>query len=384
VLVNAWNKLRPLLLASVCATAWLVDAQQHRAVLGEIRQLGGGITPGIAADSEGNLHMIYMESGRILYLRRNSRGTLDGPEVVPSPDGGGPCNSPHVVADRHGVPHVVFQREFSSRSKTAWYSNRLNGYWKKPVAVLSVEQGRVNYPRLALTETAAFVGGFTAGHFSNGMVAKVIYHHATPQVAKTIATELWVPTPLVTSDGRLLLFGRAGARGHALRPYDLDLVALGESILMSAGTRLKTGEPAAAVIDKMDVAHVAGVCGFIDELGATRDQLWYNNSARAEAGRGVILGIRFSATVDEWVYPSMALENADLLHLAYRDHDTGEGRLTTIAEESFKPPVTFAPAVAKRLRWSPQIAAAQDGLHAVWECGGAVFLRNLSGLSREP
>ena len=68
-----------------------------------------------------------------------SRGTADSTGVFgateqnPVPEGAANYNSPHVVCDTDGDPHVVFERDwYPSRSK-CWYSNRKGGSWKPPV-----------------------------------------------------------------------------------------------------------------------------------------------------------------------------------------------------------------------------------------------------------
>ncbi|MBM4028812.1 MAG: DUF1593 domain-containing protein, partial [Planctomycetes bacterium] len=361
-------------LATMGDSEAIPDGMNRGVELGPIRSLGPGITPGVATDSYGGVHIVYMNAGRILYVQADAAGTLRDPQEIPAPEGEAVYNSPHLVLDPEDVPHLVFERDFTSKSKKVWYTNRRQGAWKPPIEAIHAPEQRANYPRLAVTEDVALVGAFSPGDGFSGTLAKIVDLDTTPRVAAAATTALWVPTPFVVGDGWIVL-GRAGPAGHMLQKYGPDLKPAGNMQKISVGTPSKTGEPIAGLRDAKGVVHAAGITGQAVEDGH-RDWLWYNNSARMSAGQGAILGPMFSAGVSEYVYPSMIQDSAGQLYLAYRDFDTGEGKLVTVSPQGFGSPISIAPSATRRLRWNPQIAPGPDGrIYAVWDDNDTIHFR---------
>jgi hypothetical protein len=192
---------------------------------------------------------------------------------------------------------------------------------------------------------------------------------------------LWVAHPLIDPAGGVLVVGRAGARGHRLERYSADLELRGEPLLLSQGTPNKTGEPTAAMIDAAGVVHVAGVT----RSTPTSEVIWYNTSARAAAGQGVVLGPEIGDHVKEFTYPVLLEDARRQIYLSYRHHGTGEAWLTIFdrAAGKFAASVTFAPRTTLRLRWNPHLAAAPGGgAYVVWDDEGKTRFRALGEAAR--
>ncbi|MGH7959278.1 MAG: hypothetical protein ACREH8_20035 [Opitutaceae bacterium] len=376
--------------------------------LGETQELGAGITPGICVDRAGTIHVVYMGGGKIFYRRNDeaarqstrwSRGApaavaeraaarashphetsgFDPAEEVPVPEGPANYNSPHLVCDNQGTVHLTFERDFTRFSKKSWYTNRRDGKWKRPVLVLdhSATEKRVNYPRLAVHGDEVFIGGFVGG---GSTIVRLLNVSEQPTVAGSVDTPLWVAHPLVDAQGQLWVVGRDGPRGHLLERYSGELRRLGERLLLSRGTPGKTGEPTAAIIDENGVVHVAGVTRSAPQ--SPTEVLWYSTSARAAAGKDVILGPELGKDVGEDVYPVLARDAYGRIHVSYRHVETGEARLSILDERAgqFAPPVTVAPGVHKRSRWNPHLAAAPGGgVYIVWDNDGRIYFRPVGG-----
>jgi hypothetical protein len=71
------------------------------------------------------------------------------------------------------------------------------------------------------------------------------------------------------------------------------------------------------------------------------------------------------------------------LYIAYRDFDTGEGKLIHVSAESLEEPLVICPVATKRLRWNPQIAGTLGGgLFVVWEAGETIYFRAINRSGR--
>jgi hypothetical protein len=338
--------------------------------LGAPTRIGSGITPGIAVDARGKVHVVMMHDGAILHRQQPPGGEFGPPESVPVPEGAAIYNAPHLVCDDRGTVHLGFERDFTGSSRKAWYTNRHNGVWKPPL--LAIERlepdRRVNYPRLAFGNGVVWVSAFVGG---GSTAVKIVDPDSAPRVSGRIDTPLWVAHVFPRGD-EVILVGRAGAGGHKLERYSAALERMGEPQLLSRGTPTKTFEPTAAVMDAAGVIHVVGV------TAQPVQKLWYTNERRTAAGMDVILGPDVGEHVGENTYPVMLHDRRGRLYVSYRDHSTGEARLTVFDEPAgrFLPPMTFAPATTRRLRWNPHLAAAPaGGVFVVWEDNGEVFVR---------
>lgn len=348
--------------------------------LGEIEDLGVGITPGIAVSPNGTTHVVYMDDGKIFHRRREPRGRFGPPEPVALPaevPADAVFNSPHLVCDSAGTLHLVFTNGFTGSARKTWYTNRQGGTWKPPVVAIDhTKTGRrTNYPRLATDGTTALVGAFAGG---GSTVAKLVTLATTPQVAAKIETLLWAAHPLLGANGEVVIVGRRGAAGHHLERYSAGLVARGPSELLSRGTPAKTAEATAAVIDDSGVVHAAGATGW-------HSALWYTTSARAAAGKDVILGPELGTDIKEYTFPAMIRDARGRIYISYRRHPIGDGQLTVFDERAgrFETPVTFAPAIHQRLRWNAPLAAAPGGgVYVVWESERRVFFRAIGQAPR--
>jgi hypothetical protein len=338
--------------------------------MGETIAVAAGITPGVATDAWGLIHLVYMRGAEIYYRQIDGSGKMGDIERVPAPPGNGELNSPHVVCDAAGNVHLVFTRDFTRYAQVGWYTNRRAGRWSVPVVALD-ETGterRVNYPRLFVDGTTAYVGAFA---IDGSRIAKLADTLSKPRVVAKIESRLWLAHPIVRG-GEVLLIGRAAARGHMLDRYTRHLDPAGEPLLLSRGTPKKTGEPTAVYLDRRGVVHVAGV------MAGGPNRLWYNSDARAASGADAVLGPEVGDDVREFTFPVLQEDAQDTLYMSYRDHASGEGRIVTIdaATGRFTEPVRFAPAITRRLRWNAPLAAAEGGgVYATWESDGRVYLR---------
>lgn len=372
------------LLTAPCAslasqtTASGFSAAENRAnwnALGEIEDLGAGMTPGVAVTPDETTHVVYMAEGKIFHRQREPRGRFGSPEAVALPSDVAAAeavfNSPHLVSDRAGTLHLVFTSGFTKASQKTWYTNRQGGTWKIPfLAIDQTATGRrANYPRLATDGTAAFVGAFAGG---GSTLVKLVDLVATPRIAAKAETLLWVAHPLLGANGEVAVVGRRGAAGHHLERYSADLVASGTRELLSRGTPTKTFEATAAVIDDAGVIHAAGAAG------SPHSTLWYTTSTRAAAGQDVILGPELGTGIKEYTFPTMIRDDCGKIYISYRRHPIGDGQLAVFDERAgrFETPITFAPAIHQRLRWNAPLAAAPGGgVYTVWESEGRVFIR---------
>jgi hypothetical protein len=366
-----------IVVTAIAGIASAIPLDAGWSTLGEIEYIGTGITPGVAIDAAGEIHVVYMQGAGIWHRRGTHESRLGPPEHVPSPAGDGNYNSPHLVCDPSGIVHLVFTREFTGRAKTIWYTNRQGGRWRTPVIAIdhATTNRRTNYPRLAVIGTTAYIAAFTG---DGSTVVKLADVTTTPRVAATLDTRLWVAHPFTRSD-EVVLVGRGGGQGHMLQRHSRDLDPLGPVLLLSRETPKKTGEPTAACIDGRDVIHAAGVTGGAPEV------LWYANDAGAAAGTAALLGPVVGDHVDEYTYPVLQADSRGNIFLAYRNHATGEGHLTLVdpVAGQFAPPVIFAPSMTRRLRWNAPLAAAPaGGVMAVWESGGRIYMRTI-GLGAE-
>jgi hypothetical protein len=359
-------------LAAVFVSLGALAAAAEWGATGDIQIVDTGITPGVAVDGRGGIHLVYMRGADIFYRSGDSGGVLGPAERVPAPVDTGEYNSPHLVCDAAGTVHLVFTRGFTRSAQVAWYTNRQGGRWRTPVVALDQTgtNRRVNYPRLAVDGTTAYVGAFAA---EGSRVARLSEILSAPRVTGSVDTRLWVAHPLVRG-GEVLVVGRAGAQGHMMERYSRELELRGSALLLSRGTPQKTGEPTAALLDRNGIIHAVGVAG------GTPDVLWYANDRRAAGGADVVLGPAAGDHVSEFTYPVLQEDARDQIYLAYREHSTGEGHITVIdpATGRFADPVTFAPAILRRLRWNAPLAAAPGGgVYAVWEADGRVHLRTI-------
>jgi hypothetical protein len=349
--------------------------------VGETRELGAGITPGIAVDAAGAIHVVFMHDGGIFH-RRAARGEDFGAASALSlPEGRANYNSPHLVSDARGMLHLVFTRDVTGAAKKAWYAAWRNGRWSQPLLVLdhSMTGRRINYPRLVVASdgATAFVAGFAGG---GSTVVRLDDLGVAPKVGARVDTPLWVAHPLIAENGEVFLVGRAGASGHKLERYSRELTRLGEPLLLSRGTPTKTGEATAAILDERGVVHTVGATGSPEAV------LWYNTSERAAAGKSVVLGPALGEHTAEYAYPVLLRDGRGRLHVSYRDHTSGEAKLTVLEAdgERFADPIVIAPAITKRLRWNAHLAAAPGGgVYVAWDAGGSVYVRAVGEATRK-
>ena len=348
--------------------------------LGPIRELGPGITPGIAVDPAGAIHVVFMHQGAIHYRRAETGQAFGAAESVPVPKEKANYSSPHLVSDASGALHLVFAHDFAANSKKAWYATRRNGKWSAPLLVFdnSAPDRRVNYPRLTTNGATVYIGAFVA--LRTSALAKVVNVSSTPAIARIVETPLWVAHPLWRDD-ELWVVGRAGAAGHQLARYTLNLDPREEPMLLSQGTTTKTGEPTAAIIDESGVVHAAG------SAGSPKQSLWYTTSERALAGKDVIVGPELGEDIKEHTFPVLMRDARGRIYVSFRDGTTGESRLAALlpGEERFAEPIAIGPSITKRLRWNAHLAAAPGGgAYVVWDAGERVYFRAVGEAAGRP
>ena len=332
----------------------------------------------MATDAQGNIHVVYMNNGAIYYRKANVAGVFGAAERIPAPEGAANYNSPHVVCDASGDPHVVFERDWYPSASKCWYTNRKGGSWKPPVLVFNGLL--VLYARLALSGSNAFVTASTAE--PAGTLARLSNLGGTPHVDVTNGTYLFAPYPVIDGAGKLFVIGRNSASGHYLQQYDRNLNAIGAGVKISIGTPNKTGEPTAAVIDGANLIHIMGNCGATGIDPESSSDIWYNPSQAGSApAHGSILGLAGPGWMGHIVYPHSALAADGRIYLAYRNEATGEGKISIVANNRFAEPVTFAPAITdpntgEQRRWNCQVAPALGGgVYVTWDYNGKCFLR---------
>jgi hypothetical protein len=343
--------------------------------LGPVRELGAGATPGIAVDPAGTVHVVFMHDGAILHRQAGRDAEFAAAERVPVPEGPAAYNSPHLVCDALGTLHLAFTRDVTGAGKKVWYAAHRDGKWTQPVLAIdhSTTERRANYPRLAVASNGATA---YLSAFAGGGSTIVRLDHLTTAARETarVETPLWVAHPLLESSGDMLAVGRAGASGHKLQRYSPALEARGEPLLLSRGTPTKTFEATAAIIDERGIVHVAGL------TQSPVSVLWYTTEKRARNGKAVVLGPEVGAHASERVYPVLLRDGRGRVTISYRDHATGESKLTIIDPdgERFATPIVIAPAITSRLRWNAHLAAAPDGgAFIVWDAEGRMFFRSV-------
>lgn len=321
-----------------------------------------------------------MHDGAIMHRRAERNGVFGAAETIPVPEGRANYNSPHLASDAEGTLHLVFGRDVTGSAKKAWYSTWRDGKWSTPLLVLdhSATGRRINYPRLAVADggRTVFVGGFAGG---GSTLVRIDRGSGAPTIGARVDTPLWVAHPLPTAAGEVIVVGRAGASGHKLERYTRDLVRSREPVLVSRGTPTKTFEPTAAIFDARGNVHIAGATGTPNQV------LWYTTSERAAAGKPVVLGPELGHDIGERSYPVLACDARGRIHASYRDHASGESKLTVLEPggERFARPVVVAPAITNRLRWNAHLAAAPGGgVYAVWDADGRVFFRAVGEAAR--
>lgn len=335
--------------------------------LGPTVALGPGWTPGVAVTSDGVVHVVYFSTARtpftvgtMLYRTYTPAGGLGDEVRALTMTSETDMNSPHLVADDNDVLHVVYGHKSLGSATKAWYSNNSGGTWKESVVVLDNPDKRINYPRLFVDGTRAYVGAFTG----SGILCRVENILTAPTVATTSNTNLWLPHPLVSSTGALFVVGRNGPSGHYLYTYTQNFAKQSE-LKLSNGTPQKTGEPCNAIVDESDVVHAVGVC----------EVVWYNNSQRAGAGQDVILGQDFGTWVGELVWPVMVKDAQGRLYVAY---SRGGGQVCTIDGSAFSDRTQFASSITVRHRYNCQIDAARGGgVYIAWDNDGVCYLRSV-------
>ena len=354
------------------------QTQEAWSALGTQQTIGDGITPGLATDSLGNIHVVYMNGGAIYYRRANSSGVFGAVEQIPVPEGAANYNSPHVVCDTNGDPHVVFERDWYPSTSKCWYSNRKSGSWKTPV--LAFNGLLVMYSRLVLYGSNAFVTASTGD--PAGMLARFSNLSGIPHLDTTNGTYLFAPYPVIDSTGKLFVIGRNSAAGHYLQRYDLNLNVVGAGVKMSTGTPNKTGEPTAAMIDGANLIHAIGNCGATGIDPESSSDLWYNKSQDGSApAQGSILGLAGPGWMGQVVYPHSALDANGRIYLAYRNEATGEGKISIVNNDQFAEPVTFTSAITdpntgEQRRWNCQVAPARaGGVYVAWDYAGRCYIR---------
>jgi hypothetical protein len=348
------------------------------AILGTQQIIDDGITPGVATDSQGNIHVVYMNNGAIYYNKATPAAVFGTPELIPVPEGPGNYNSPHVLCDTNGDPHVVFEKDWYPSTSKCWYSNRIDGSWKPPV--LAFNGLLVLYSRLALSGSNAFVTASTGE--PAGLLARLSNLNGTPHLDLTNGTYLFAPYPVIDSSGRLFVIGRNSASGHYLQQYDRNLNAVGSGVKLSSGTPNKTGEPTAAVMDSANVIHAIGNCGATGIDPEASSELWYNKSQDGSGpAQGSILGLPGPGWMGQVVYPHGTLDRNGRIYVAYRNEATGEGKISIVTNSQFAEPVTFASAItdpntAEQRRWNCQVAPAPGGgVYVAWDYNGRCYIR---------
>jgi hypothetical protein len=356
------------------------QTQEAWSILGTQQTLGDGITPGVATDSCGNIHVVYMNNGAINYNKANPAGVFGTPEQIPVPEGPANYNSPHLVCDTNGDPHVVFERDWYPSTSKCWYSNRKGGSWKTPT--LAFNGLLVLYSRLVLSGANAFVVASTGT--PAGLLARFSNLSGTPHLDLTNSTYLFAPYPVTDGSGRLFVIGRNSASGHYLQQYDRNLNAVGGGVKMSTGTPNKTGEPTAAVIDGANVIHAVGNCGATGIDPESSSELWYNKSQDGSGPvQGSILGLAGPGWMGQVEYPHSALDKSGRIYVAYRNEATGEGRISVVTNSQFAEPVTFTPAItdpntSEQRRWNCQLAPAPGGgVYVTWDYNGRCYIRSV-------
>lgn len=123
-------------------------------VAGTTKYIAAGSDPDVAVDAQGNLHLVYVRDGFVLYAKFNySTDTFMIPETVV---GGG--DDPQVAVDSLGNPHVVFGNVFYAAWNGAGFSvpvSYIDGRGRPRIAIDTMDRVytsgmRVSGPRVKL------------------------------------------------------------------------------------------------------------------------------------------------------------------------------------------------------------------------------------------
>jgi hypothetical protein len=103
---------------------WLTDMELSKDMLPDAPQvIAKGVYPDIAADNNGNLHLVYARDDKLCYRRYDAQNDVWSDEDAPGIDIADVTRSdPDVVVDSHGRPHV-----FAGNAYACW--NGLN--WQR-------------------------------------------------------------------------------------------------------------------------------------------------------------------------------------------------------------------------------------------------------------
>ena len=257
--------------------------------------IGPGLSPDLAIDPVGRkIHLVYRLDNRLLYRIGDLAGRFAEPEVIfESPSDAPSLWDPRIALDRDQALHVVVA-DGHYHNRFTWYTNRIGGRWKPPLAIFDKETDQLNratMPHLAIEPdgSAAFVGAFTVGGADKseeekdkwGILARVENLATTPAVVRKNRILPWNPQ-FALIDGELWVGGRnirVPNRLFALQRFDKrTLEPIGEPLPLSGG---RHGEIGRMSIDANGDIHAAGT---LNNPSGAETAGWYNTLARARAG----------------------------------------------------------------------------------------------------
>jgi hypothetical protein len=283
------KRMTPTLVALFCALVFpALHAQSADAFTPGVA-LGEGAMPCVAIDAANNVHLAYARDGALRY-RIGTLGGKFGPEEQIL--GGKSLHDPRIAIDGANRPHVVVS-DGHTKNRFTFYTNRIGGAWKPPLAVFDRDRENLNratMPTVLLdADNTAIVGVFTVGDSAGidpqwGALARLRNLDSEPTVAVRRKIDVWNPQVLLRA-GEIWVGGRnkvRGGRRFTFQRHDAEtLQEMGSPIKISSRVQ---GEAGRASTGPSGDLHAAGSVGAV----SPPERGWYNTLSRVEKGLGAI------------------------------------------------------------------------------------------------
>ena len=375
--------------------------------MGPIIPIDSGNTPTVATDSQGNIHVVYVKNNAVLYKKYTSSFVASPTETIM----GAGASYPNMTCDSNGVPHVVFTNATADYASTCYYTNRIGGSWKAPVAVFDAGSGNsIWYPRISLWNSYAYVG-FQYG-YQGALIGEIV---RLTNLANTPTRDRQVTTnsrscSVVNGLGQVFAPGRI--------PGAMDIEQFDSFLNPVCGLQrlmydTYAGSPQTGWADKNNIVHFVSWGRVANGSYPCNDRcgLTYNNTGRRAGGT---CGT-YSASVDGgpagdatsgtdgnnpsgfWnddVAPVITVDALNTVYVAWRAWTpAGEGRIAKVDNNGWTLTCTpsiacpgsnvctgtqFCTAITRRRWWNCEIAPAKtSGVYVVWENADTSYIRGV-------
>lgn len=290
------NKLRINLIRVylIGIVAFVLSATVHGGPdsFSEAVRIGPGHAPDMAIDAQrGIVHLIYIEGDSVYYREGDVRGVFGQPERIVEKDPSiaefGRYWYPRIALDGNGAPHVVFTilKPDLFNGLHSYYSNRIGGEWKKPLAVFSVdEEGDkwVNFPHLVMEDDGdtVYIACKNKKPPVYGEVARIENASRSPRIAATREVGFGGISMLLL-DGELYAFGGEHGLWHLFKFDKRSMEPTGDVIDLEEDAKT---EQIRAYQDATGDVHFVGATW----RGPDESRGFYNSLSRVNEGKPLI------------------------------------------------------------------------------------------------